>query len=323
VTTEGLGEQFAAERPRYERLARWLGERLKTQVRAAGVYEPLVDSRAKEVDSFVKKAVRGPYSDPLAQITDKAGVRIIVALTSEVRLVEAVVAENFDVREHVNKADELDDDQFAYLGIHFLVTPRAQDLDDTTAELFDHVCEIQIHTRAQSAWALVAHPLTYKGPAGAASVRRRINRLTALVELFDSEVEVARNQVMNDPGYPEATMLQSLERRYYPLAQRDFDQQLSLFLLRVLRDAYTPEELADFDTLISSFLEDEGGADYLRSVFDRETGNASASELLFQPETILILERLNHAKARLQYTWNQCLEARLLERLSATLGRPV
>jgi ppGpp synthetase/RelA/SpoT-type nucleotidyltranferase len=315
-------ERFAAERPTYEAFAGWVAERLGRLASQAGVYQPTISARAKALDSFAKKAIRESYVDPWVEITDKAGARLVVGLLDDVAMIDRAIQNEFVVLERDDKGASLPDDRFKYLGLHFLVTPREEDLDEGNRRFIGLMCEVQVHTRAQNAWAMVSHPLTYKGLAGPVNVARRINRLLALVELFDSEVASARRLIMDEPGHREASMLQTLEREFFPLAGRDFDQQLSLHLLELLADSYKQDELERFSELITSFL-DAGGRDHLRNVFSRERDNNLASPLLYQPETILILERLNNSKARLRAAWNTKYEERLLQRLSETLGRPL
>jgi ppGpp synthetase/RelA/SpoT-type nucleotidyltranferase len=309
--------EYTAEHPIYERYAEWVEHRLVRALKNSGVLQPEVTGRAKEIPNFLKKAIR--YTDPMAQITDKAGVRVILCLIDDVPTVEAAIESTFTVTEHFNKADSLDPDQLGYLGVHFLVTPRSDDLEPENSEFSDRICEIQIHTRAQNAWSSVNHPLVYKpGKDPSPQVLRRINRLIALVELFDSEVSAAREAIMSDPEYRQSAMLQTLEREYWFVAHRDYDPRLSHMILDAVQDAYDPADLDDYRTLITAFMAEH--RDYLVEILDNT--NEADEPLLFQPEAIAVLERLEHAKERLRHAWDQKLHPALLDSLSEALGRP-
>jgi len=326
VTTEleAVRAAYRVEFGRYERLAKWVAARIEREVKAAGIYASQVNPRPKDVISFVLKAIRSGYTDPMTQITDKAGVRVILPLLADVPGVEAVVSESFEVLEHQDKGAQLDPDRLGYLGVHFLVTPRRQDLDGGTMDLDGAICEVQIHTIAQNAWASVSHPFLYKPPGGEDppdAVRRRINRLVALVELFDSEFEASRRAIVSEPGYRQTAMLQPLEREFIQLADRDFDAALSLEVLAAIAPAYDDSELERFPALIAEFV--AARRDKLEAIYESNKADDTANPLLFQPEAIAVLERLETGPERLRYAWDQVLPASLLTSLSEALGRPV
>lgn len=87
----------------------------------------------------------------------------------------------------------MDVHELGYLGLHFLILPRTQDLASDEFFLEERICELQVHTIAQSAWAMNDHSAFYKaGGAANPRLRRRMNRLIALVELFDDEMRAVR-----------------------------------------------------------------------------------------------------------------------------------
>ena len=74
---EKLQEEYAAVYPAYERLAEFLQRLLRKHLDEGGHRLAEVSSRAKDPASFVKKAMRKGYQDPMASIGDKAGGRIV------------------------------------------------------------------------------------------------------------------------------------------------------------------------------------------------------------------------------------------------------
>jgi len=312
---------FVADEERYERLCQWAKQRLEERLKGSSVYTPTVTGRSKDLISFLRKAMRKGYNNPLAEITDRVGVRVLVTFKQDVALVEKLIKTSFAVRERIDKSEELDDNELGYLGIHYLVTPTEDD-SEALPDLAGMLLEIQIHTRAENAWAMASHRILYKPVGGAPhkSVRRRINRLVALVELFDQELVGSWDQMMKTPSYQQGAMLLPLEEQYLALCQDgDFDEGLSLEILGVVRRAYSDEELERFPALIREFV--EGHRDYILAHLGAAT-RESAHPLLFQPESIAILERLETAKERLRATWDASLPARWLDSLSEELGRP-
>jgi ppGpp synthetase/RelA/SpoT-type nucleotidyltranferase len=316
-----LREAYQREFRRYERLGEWVSELIKPALKEAHVYVPFVEARPKDVPGFLKKAFRKGYDDPMAEITDKSGVRVVVALKSDVAVVERIIDALFQVEERIDKEAELAPDTLGYLGVHFLVRPKAHTLQRDDLDLDGLICEIQIHTRAQNAWATVSHPLLYK-PAGQAPpppIARRVNRLVALVELFDNEVAEARRSVMAEPGYRQGAMLQPLEKEYFQFARADYDEDLSMNVLAVVAGAYTSDELERFPALIADFVQQN--REYIAHIYANASPE-SAYPLLFQPEALAVLERLQNAKAMLRAVWDETLPSRALDRLSEELGRP-
>jgi ppGpp synthetase/RelA/SpoT-type nucleotidyltranferase len=281
---------------------------------------PVVDGRPKDLLSYLKKVMRKDYADPFGEITDRAGLRVVVTFPQDVEDVERVVEDLFISVERIDKAEGLEDNQLGYLGIHHLVRPKE---DDPGAERFvGIVFEVQIHTRAQNAWASASHRLLYKPPTGTVDRRvgRRVNRLVALVELFDQEVKESWDEIVKMRGYEQGAMLIPLEREYVRLSNvLGFDETLSLKILRVVRDAYTASELEHFSDLIGDFVTRRG--DYLRGQMNA-TPRELANPILFQPEVIAILERLETAAEALRVAWDAQLPAKWLDSLSEELGRP-
>lgn len=319
---EELRSAYLAERARYEKLAHYVRTELSTRVQGAGV-PAQITARAKDVPNLLRKAIKKGYSDALAEITDKAGARVIVGHLHQVEAVTALVQDAFQIHEYDNKVAGYEPDQLGYLGVHLLVKPRGDLLDARNQDLDGLTCEIQIHTRAQNAWSEVSHPLLYKpaGPGPPTSVQRRILRLLSLVEMFDEEVERARGDILAEPTYRPAAMLQTLEREYLLIAPKDYDAELSLSILHVIASAYRDEELERFDALITDFAQSRRAA--LRRLLDAHVDDQRADPLLFQPEMLAVYERLHEAPNALRSAWDRELDPPLLTSISETLGRPI
>ena len=135
----------------------------------AGVKIHNVVHRAKSHDSFKEKCAKlsndgaQKYDDPLTQITDLAGVRVIVFVPSSVDEVCEFIEENFDVSEHRDVGEErFATGNFGYKSIHLLATMKKE---RTALPEFRHhrglVCEIQVRTVLQHAWAEMEHDIRY------------------------------------------------------------------------------------------------------------------------------------------------------------------
>ena len=118
---EPARKKYAEARPKYERLAREVLRVLNTKLREAGLAPVSVTHRAKDLDSFAEKITRKNYTDPLSQMTDLAGVRVVCAYKSEFTKVAQVIEANFKVEESIDKARDLGVDRMGYNGKAFVI----------------------------------------------------------------------------------------------------------------------------------------------------------------------------------------------------------
>jgi ppGpp synthetase/RelA/SpoT-type nucleotidyltranferase len=320
-----LAAAYEAERPRFEALAKRIDAALRRGLRSAGVYSE-VSSRAKEIGSFVKKALREGYADPLAEIGDKAGVRVIVPYLEDVRRVEEIVEEICTVEDCEQKLDALAYDELGYLGVHLELAPKPQFLSaldgigPDAPDLAELRAELQIHSKAQSAWAVVSHDLLYKPPVESPEdAKRAITRLVALVELFDGEVDRLRKLIESDPDYAEMAVAAELDDRLLRFTSRAPDRKLSLlsvpFLVHLYRCA--PEEVVPLH--VDPFL--EANRQKLTDIYEAYAEDSTANPLLTQPEALLIFERLQNDRDRLREGWPiDDLSLELLENMALIIG---
>jgi ppGpp synthetase/RelA/SpoT-type nucleotidyltranferase len=130
---EELTAHHADERPNCKDLAPQLGARIQDRLERRGL-EVIVQWRAKTLQSFVKKALRKGYADPMAEIGDKAGVRVIVHFEADVPVVHRVVSEFCTIMREESKCDALAYDQLGYLGVQLDVQANDEALDDANRD---------------------------------------------------------------------------------------------------------------------------------------------------------------------------------------------
>lgn len=127
-----------------------------------------IGARAKSVDRFVVKGEKAgedgtpKYDDPLAQIQDQVGARIIAFYLSDVQAVSEEVERYF--RPVESKALVPDSEWgFGYFGKHYiLILPEdVVEPDMDPADVPDFF-ELQVKTLFQHAWSEANHDLGYK-----------------------------------------------------------------------------------------------------------------------------------------------------------------
>jgi len=190
-------------RPDYELLTEHLKKTLRDITGDLGMY-PIIMGRAKSLESFAEKIqrpgriVRG---DPLAEMTDLSGVRVITHTLDEVVALTGVIARKFilDLHNSEDKREKLAYKEFGYLSTHFIIQlkevpqipgyPAARLKRLTTLK-----AELQLRTLAQHLWADIYHELGYKNEFQLpARWEREFARLAALLEYCDQGFEEIKN----------------------------------------------------------------------------------------------------------------------------------
>jgi putative GTP pyrophosphokinase len=153
------------------------------------------EHRTKDVEHFREKITRPgkSYTDPLHEITDLCGIRIIVRRVSDVDEVIKLIKREFNVDDNnsIYKAEELNVDQFGYTSVHLVVNLNEGRKALTEWKSFELLkVEIQVRTILQHAWAVISYSFDYKvGADIPRDFRRRLFRLSALFELADEELD--------------------------------------------------------------------------------------------------------------------------------------
>lgn len=198
VTSPDWKAKYAEIRPTYEGYERKLRELVGTVLEYAKIDVVQVEGRVKTVDSFAEKIGRKSekYRDPLKDMTDLVGLRIIAYYVEDVDAIVEVLSTEFEVIEQhsTNKQDELAPDQFGYASNHVIARiGRSRRALPEWAPYADIVVEFQVRTTLQHAWAAVNHKLSYKRVEEVPiTLQRRLFRLSALFEMADEQFSAIR-----------------------------------------------------------------------------------------------------------------------------------
>lgn len=167
----------------------------------AGIEVVAVESRAKDLDSFVRKVERkkDKYKNPLADVTDLIGVRVIAYYLEDVDRIAKLLHKEFDVDpdNSTDKLEEMEPDRFGYRSVHYVLSLSKKRAGLAEWGVFGGKrAEVQLRTATQHAWAAVEHKLSYKRTREAPrDLRRRLTRLSALFELADEQFSVVRAEL--------------------------------------------------------------------------------------------------------------------------------
>ena len=172
-----------------------------------------VSGRAKGIASFAAKAGRlregrPMFPDPLHDITDQIGLRVITYLRGDVDVVAQVLHEEFEVMDDRDLGlQTASEGRFGYASRHLVVRLRE---GEGTEEMRAHPAQVQVRTVLQHAWAEFEHATRYKGVVPDEHVRdldRRFTLAAGLLELADEEFSAIHERLQGSsysspPGLP-------------------------------------------------------------------------------------------------------------------------
>lgn len=191
VDTDAAVKWYRERRPLYQSLCEKVAGIVEEVLKADGVDYHSVENRAKELDSYEKKAER--YEDATTEIHDLAGVRVIAYVESESRRIAAKVRELFDVDTSLSedKSMELGVDKVGYRSDHYVATlPAARCRLPEFTKFKGMKFEVQVRTILQHAWAEIEHDRNYKFTGVLPpEIQRRFALLAGALEMADREFD--------------------------------------------------------------------------------------------------------------------------------------
>jgi ppGpp synthetase/RelA/SpoT-type nucleotidyltranferase len=192
---------YESQRPTYDLLSNTVKNTLESLIKNAGIEYLNITFRAKEIDSFVEKINRKTYTNPTEEITDLAGIRVITFIESDAIKVNKLIKKSFKVDESksLDKSDELGIDKFGYRSFHFICGLGEERCKLPEFEIFkDLICEIQVRTVLQHAWAEIEHDRNYKFAGDLPKqIKRRLHLLAGLLEIADGEFNKLSGEIDN------------------------------------------------------------------------------------------------------------------------------
>lgn len=289
---------YRAAEPHLMRALEWYKNEVSGLLRGR-VPEHYVIGRVKTARSLIRKLRERP-SDPRSweSITDKVGVRIICTTKADCESVVTLLHDGPWTVRKVDRKKAKRHDQLFYPGIH--VDLEAPDVADHTGAAVQ--CEVQVRTRAQDAWAVASHKLTYKGTLKPPkNMRRLVVRLTIFVEVFDDEIHRLFKKRGKLPLYAEALALEHLEAAFETVSGEPAEGTKDLSIVAILMDAYDDSEKHHVAELVEAYCASAPGlADLVKAHGYRSESYHDPRDWLFtQPEVLVVLERLQTKPFRL------------------------
>lgn len=187
--------EYAARRPDLVAATEQYLKLVTSLLDEAGINYLSITARTKSVDSFAMKANRRAadgapmYTDPLVEITDQVGLRVITYLREDVDAVANLLAEEMRLLDDQDMGlQTARQGRWGYASRHLLFGVEGE----------QYPASIQVRTVLQHAWAEFEHDVRYKGSIPAEHVSeldRRFTLAAGLLELADREFTEIRERL--------------------------------------------------------------------------------------------------------------------------------
>ena len=175
----------------------------------AGINYLTVTGRTKTVASFAEKARRTRdgvplFAEPLAEIGDTIGIRVITYVHSDVAAVADLLRDQVVVHDDRDMGRETaQEGRFGYASRHLQIgLDAAREGQSGYEQLRGRHAQVQIRTVLQHAWAEFEHDIRYKGTIPdehASDFDRRFTLAAGLLELADQEFSTIRDTLRSTP----------------------------------------------------------------------------------------------------------------------------
>lgn len=192
-----LKREYEEKLPRLEYALESLVHYTQEQLRGLDL-RATVKSRVKGFDSLYDKVLRklrtNHHGESALRVTDLLGLRVVCPFLSDIERADGRIRESFQVLETERKGSRFNGAEFGYESTHYLVAvPESfsgpAGLDPSA------VCELQLRTNLQDAWAEVEHELIYKADFAPfdESIRRKLAAVNANLTLADIVFQEVRD----------------------------------------------------------------------------------------------------------------------------------
>lgn len=208
---------YEKNRVLYEQYSREIEEIITKILKTKGIPFQSVTYRVKDRVSYLNKCRNEKYTNPIEQIMDVSGIRIIAYTNQDVLDICKVLQEEFLIDEDnsINKADMLETDKVGYLSVHYILQLNEKRLALAEYKGYEELkSEVQVRTLLQHAWAEIEHDRNYKF-AGVLpnEIKRRFHLIAGVLEMMDREFD----NLSKDIDEYASNMKKSVEQGAYDL----------------------------------------------------------------------------------------------------------
>lgn len=187
---------YTAHRERWQELLDELADEISARLSAKKI-RGTVKRRVKALESLSQKQSRPKYQAAVGgePVKDLLGMRIVVPFLEDTESVVEFLRDKYSVIEVERKSDSLSFREFAYDAVHLVIELQSHAEDCPLPKGLPLVCEVQVRTYLQEAWAEVEHELIYKSYSALpdAATQKKLAALNASLMLSDTVFQELRD----------------------------------------------------------------------------------------------------------------------------------
>jgi GTP pyrophosphokinase len=238
---------FEERQPFYERLKDEVLFALRDGIQKAGIKTHLVHGRVKGLSSLSAKVVNKEYNDPIEEVGDIVGVRVVVLFLSDLPRLDALIKDSFEVLGAEDMVEDGDPASFGYMSVHYRARLSSAHQGPRYNELKGIQFEVQTRTIVMDAWANVSHYLDYKGRSSIPDeLRRDFFALSGLFYVADQHFEIFAQRALESQHRAE----ERLQGKSFEGVNIDLDT-----VSAYLSERFPEREHAD-RSVVSEFVEE-------------------------------------------------------------------
>ena len=232
---ENIEKEYSSRLLKYKKLGNNVEQVLIDLLKTNNIDVLDVCYRVKPFDSFREKIEIKGYENPFEEVEDLCGLRIVCYYLSDLKKIDKIITDEFEVKESLDKTGILEPDQFGYRSFHYIVKLKKKWLEVPNYRgLEDLKAEIQIRTVLMHAWADIEHKLAYKAKEQIPEqFRRKLCQLSALLEIADEQFDVLKQE--------KEKLKHNLITQKLGISEFDTSQPLNLDTLQAFLDFFDPE----------------------------------------------------------------------------------
>jgi putative GTP pyrophosphokinase len=292
MTEDELLARWHSERPMHEAWGKYIVDQIADALKSKlGEWEVdlflriPVKPRAKADNSLVEKAFyRKSYLNPYDDITDKIGIRYVVLLHSDIKILSEIIESSASWTASKDRDYEAEQDknpiQFDYAAVHYVVRAKADLTYEGVPIAIGTACEIQVKNILQHAYSELTHDTIYKSKIEATPpMRRNAAKSMALIEATSDYFQAVSAQVqgITNPNRDLSSKLKVLYEKKVGIQPQP--TRLEGYLIDALVNGRNDDEIIQrSETMFSQ-----------RPFLAARIGERAASRLLFRQSSIILV----------------------------------
>ncbi|MBU3155200.1 GTP pyrophosphokinase [Clostridium estertheticum] len=259
-------------------------------------------ARVKDDSSIIEKAFyRGKnYSNPLDDITDKVGIRFVVLLLDDIKIIQNIIEDcrEWNISEDKNfEWERLENPSvFEYQSVHYIIrNTKAIIVNNITIDQLTP-CEVQIRTLLQHAFSELSHDTVYK-PSQTVEpmIKRLVARSMAMIETTDSIFKEVNDKMTIENNKKSNNLLPIIKDEYTNrIRMPEENNKIQELIIDVYEEMIAEINAEDLINFINEHIE----------MLKEQINSKYNTQLLFrQPVILLLYYLINQHPNKVSIDW--------------------